>query len=213
MLLIPCSLALFPLCLVQALDRYHLVHVPPTLGPRLVFFDWCGALCSLTDPSLWLLLLWLLLHPAPTALPPQMIVSTALLRVCLSVRPRWLVLCYMWLRSSPVLHPTSHPVPSLSLTSQNCPISHVFLLLLSSLLLSNAVSPLRRQKHGAFLTGFRLVPLFLNSLHQSIPPHPPSSAVFSWTLSSNRKWNSSIAPGVALFLLMHCVLLLRLLVR
>lgn len=205
-------LALFSLYLVQALDRYQLVHVPPGLGPKLVFFDWCGALCSLTDPSLWLLLLWLLLHPAPTALPPQMIVSTALLRVCLSVRPRWLVLCYMWLRSSPVLYPTSHPLPSHSLTSQSCPISHLLLLLFCSLLLlSNTVSLLRRQKHGAFLTGSDRSHYFSTvSTNQCPPPSPSSAVFFSWTLSSNRKWNSSLAPGVALFLLMHCVLLLRL---
>lgn len=62
---------------------------------------------------------------------------------------------------------------------------------------------LRRQKHGAFLTGS-------DRSHFPLPPPPstistnqcppPSSAVSSsWTLSSNRKWCSSLAPGVALF--------------
>lgn len=68
------------------------------------------------------------LHPAPTALPPQMIVSTALLRVCLSVRPQWLVLCSMWLRSSPVSSPppSAHPPPFPTASPlRNCPIFHL----------------------------------------------------------------------------------------
>ncbi len=62
-------------------------NIRPEAGPvdwmLMLLLIWCGALCSFTDPSLWLL------HSrSPPAPPPQMIVSTrALLSVCPAVRP------------------------------------------------------------------------------------------------------------------------------
>lgn len=158
-----------------------------------IFFNWCGALCSLTDPFLWLLLLWLLLHPAPTALPPQMIVSTALLCVCLSVRQQWFG-SLLYVAVIPPVDAQHSPCPSSQphLTE----LSHLSCISSSLLFLSNTVSRLRRQKHGALLTASDRFP-------QQFPPP-------TWTLSSNRKWNSCLAPGVALSFLVHCVLLFRL---
>lgn len=117
---------------------------------------------------------------------------------CMSVCPSTVVGSLLYVAAiSPVFCPTSHPFSLLhSLTSLICPISLSscsFPLFLSY----NSVCLSRRQKHGAFLTGSD------RSHPQQSMPHPLSS----WTLSSNRKWYSSLAPGVALFLLMHCVLL------
>lgn len=128
------------------------------LGPKPVFLNWCGALYILTDPSLWLLLLWLLWHPAPTALPPQMIVSTSLLRVCLSVRPRWFgFLCCIWLQVSLYLfmiplHTSSPPIPDYLSTLWSSPVSRV-----------------QRLKHGAFLTGSDRSRPSVSSTNQYLP--------------------------------------------
>lgn len=95
----------------------------------------------------------------------------------------------------------SHP----SLISSSCSLLFSF----SSSSLSNSVSHF--EKTGAWCIPW-LVPIGSTTLQQSspinAPPPPPtprpSSAVFlSETLSSNRKWNSSVASGVTSFLLMH----------
>ena len=64
--------------------------------------------------------------------------------------------------------PNITPIPSHSLTSKNCPISPVFLLLFSS---SQTLSHVRRQKHGALLTG--LIGSLNSSLPFSLSEHSP----------------------------------------
>lgn len=86
----------------------------------MLILIWCGALCSFTDPSLWLL------HSrSPPAPPPQMIVSTrALLSVRLyvpqSVHAGWPLpttsFCSVWL-----------PCPPFLLSNASSFICHVFL--------------------------------------------------------------------------------------
>lgn len=109
-----------------------------------------------------------------------MIVSTALLRVCLSVRPRWLVLCSMWLRSPLFITPHhSSPPPT---------VFDIYALCSFCLFsIFNSVSLLRRQKHGAFLTG-----------SDRSQPHRKK------TLQTG---SGPRLSGVGLSLTMHCVFL------
>lgn len=124
-----------------------------------------------------------------------MIVSTALLCVCLSVRQQWFG-SLLYVAVIPPVDAQHSPCPSSQphLTE----LSHLSCIPSSLLFLSNTVSRLRRQKHGALLTA-----------SDRFPQQPPPS-LSTWTLSSNRKWNSCLAPGVALSFLVHCVLLFRL---
>lgn len=125
-----------------------------------------------------------------------MIVSTALLRVCLSVRQQWFgSLLYV-----AVTFPCWCPTLPLSLLTASPHRTVPFLpfFFFSS---SPTLSRVRRQKHGALLTGSDRFPSTVSS---------PFLYLATWTLSSHRKWNSCVAPGVALSLLMHCVLLFRL---
>jgi len=87
-----------------------------------------------------------------------MIVSTALLRVCLSVSPRWSILCYMWL---PLVFP--------------CFVPHILPFLTTPALWSvpsllRLCFSLRRQKHGAFLTRSDRSHTPFSDVHQPMPP-------------------------------------------
>lgn len=98
-----------------------------------------------------------------------MIVSTALLCVCLSVRQQWFG-SLLYVAVIPPVDAQHSPCPSSQphLTE----LSHLSCISSSLLFLSNTVSRLRRQKHGALLTASDRFPqqfpppfsLYLNTL-------------------------------------------------
>lgn len=146
---------------------------------------WCGALCSFTDPSFWLLLHSRLPPaPPPPPTPPQMIVSTAaLLFVRLSVLqfvstgwPSTHSLCSVWLQaplfpnqcSSSSVHHVSSSYCLLHLLSPS-PVFGLFLF--------TSCFQLRWLQHGAFLID--LIKAFPNeSFNLVAPPHFLSSFFF-----------------------------------
>lgn len=93
-----------------------------------------------------------------------------------------------------------HITPSPFLRPQTCPLLSPFLS-----------SPLTRQKHGAFLTGSDRPQSSTISTSQPPPTTTTTTLFYSFfflNTFSNRKWFPPVAPGVALSLLMRCVLLL-----
>lgn len=134
----------------------------------MLLLIWCGALCSFTDPSLWLL------HSrSPPAPPPQMIVSTRALlsvRLCVpQVRPRRVnplppppsALCGCRVLSSCPMHPHSSVTlsPAVSFFSSSY-ISSPFPGHLSALWY------LRWLQHGAFPSWLGQGPYFFWLLPQ-----------------------------------------------